>query len=139
MVDDNRVDGGVEPAETLVGDLDFFTVTITSAQTIATVATKGVAGVDAAGVPVDLPNFLLETMVQAISQKAQPVLLALASNKILNVAVEHSTLWIEAGATDPKAELLDDVITNTVLAVADAAGNVIYPGFAVTVAFAETI
>lgn len=137
VVDFNKVDGETQAAESLVGDLDFFTLTITSAQTIAT---GGEPGVDDLGVPLDLEQFLLDKMVEVISQKAQPVLLALGSNKILNVAVEHTALWTEnALQTDPKAESLDAALTAVVLAVADEAGNVQYPGFAVTIVFAATI
>lgn len=139
MANTNKVDGVSQPAETLVGDLDFFTVTVGGSGP-GTVRSDGSAGLDANGVPNDAEQFLFDKIIEAISQKAQPVLLTggQTGTTVINVAVEHTTLWTEAGATDGKAETLDTVITDVKNEVRDHAGNQQFASTTIVVAFFET-
>ena len=140
MADSNKVDGTANPAESLVGDLDFFTVTV-SGSGPGTYRSDGAAGIDTDGVPNDAEQFLFDKIIEAISQKAQPVLLTggTTGSTVINVAVEHTTVWTEAGATDAKAETLQTVITDVKNAVRDDAGNQQFLGTSIAVAFFETL
>lgn len=139
MADSNKVDGVSQPAESLVGDLDFFTVTIGGTNP-GTVRSDGEAGIDVDGVPNDAEQHLFDKIIEAIGQKAQPVLLTGGGTgtTVMNVAVEHTTVWTEAGATDAKAETLQDVITDVKNAVRDDAGNQQFVDSTIAVAFFET-
>lgn len=138
-LDRNKVDGTANPAETFNRPLDFFTLTVSGAG--ATWRSDGAAGLDDVGVPNDLEQYLFDKMIELISQKAQPIILTGGGtgSTVFNFVVEHPTLWSEAGATDPKAESLDTVITDGILALKDDADNVLYTNFALAVVFSTTL
>lgn len=137
-LDRNKVDGTANPAESFNRPLDFFTVTVTGGLTFRS---DGPAGLDDDGVPNDAEQYLFDKMVELISQKAQPIILTGGGtgSTVFNFVVEHPTLWTEAGATDPKAETLDTVLQDGILALADDADNQLYASFATTVAFSATL
>ena len=144
MADFNQVDGVVQPAETFSGDLDFFTITIGGSFTggdsnSATMVANGAAGVDSVGVPKSHPSMLLSLIVEVISQKGQPIILALSSSTVLNIVVEHSTMWTEAGASDSKAESLATAFQVVLDAFADDSGATQFNSVTTAVVFAETI
>lgn len=105
--EDLRRDGVSGPAETLVGDLDFFTV-----KTLVELQSDG--GID------DDPQQRFDLLIEAIGLRAQPVVLSSVSMRpaeageflgtnqtsgsepvyYFKFAVEHSTLWTESGNTD---------------------------------------
>ena len=96
-----KVDGTTQPAESLVGDLDFITITMPTVnysaegtdQTDAEFSVNGDPGLDVDGIPNDHSAKLTDLVVEVISQKAQPVIVALASVKIMNVVVEHTGIF----------------------------------------------
>lgn len=140
MADFNKVDGTSNPAESFSGDLDFITVTVGGSGP-GSVRSDGEAGVDEDGVPRDAEQHLFDKLVEAISQKAQPIILTggTTGTSVFNVIVEHSTLWTESGATDAKAESLDTVLEAVVADFADDAGNNVFSGTTIAVAFSETL
>lgn len=110
-----KVDGVSGPAETLVGNLDFFTIATTSA-----LASDGAIG--------DTDQALFDKFIETISMKAQPIILsAVTGGTTFKFAVEHTGMWSESGATDSKA-----VSLKTKLEELPGAGTV-------TVTFAETL
>ena len=106
-----------------------------------TFRSDGSAGLDDDGVPNDTEQYLYDKMIELISQKAQPIILTGGGtgSTVFNLVVEHPTLWTEAGATDPKAESLDDVLTDNIKLLADDADNLLYPTFAVVIAYSATL
>ena len=126
------------PGESFNRNLDFFTVTVTGG---ATFRSDGATGLDSDGVPNDAEQYLFNKMVELIEQKAQPIVLTggTTGSTVFNFIVEHPVLWTEAGATDLKAESLDDVLTNGILALEDDNDNQLYAGFGVTVAWSATL
>ena len=95
-----KVNGTSTAGEFFNRDLDFFTVSST-----AVLASDGAVG--------DAAQDLFDQHVEVISQKAQPIILTSVSGTgpyVFSFAVEHPGLWTEAGATDPKAESLKDVL-----------------------------
>lgn len=137
-LDRNKVDGTANPAESFNRDLDFFTVTVTGGLTFRS---DGAAGLDDAGVPNDAEQYLFDKMVELISQKAQPIVLTggTTGSTVFNFIVEHSKLWTEAGATDPKAESLDTVLQDGILALLDDSDAQLYATFATTVVHSATL
>ena len=137
-LDRNKVDGTANPAESFNRDLNFFTVTVTGGLTFRS---DGVAGLDDDGVPLDAEQYLFDKMVELISQKAQPIVLTggTTGSTVFNFIVEHPVLWTEAGATDPKAESLDTVLQDGILALEDDNDNQLYATFATTVVFSTTL
>ena len=140
MADFNKVDGLSQPAESFSGDLDFFTVTV-GGTTPGSVRSDGTPGIDDAGDPNDLEQHLFDKLVEAISQKAQPIILTggTTGTTVFNVVVEHSTVWTEAGATDNKAESLDTVLEAIVTNTKNDAGTAVFSGTTIAVVFAETL
>jgi len=141
MVDFNKVNGVARPGETLVGDLDFFTITV-SGGTVRSDGAAGVsAGVDLNGVPHDAESYLFTKIMEAVSSKTQPVILTggPTGTTVINMVAEHNTVWTEAGATDPKAESMATVINNVISALADVAGNPLYSGVSVAVTSTPTL
>lgn len=137
-LDRNKVDGTANPAESFNRPLDFFTFTVSGGPTWRT---DGAAGLNDDGTPVDAEQYLFDKMIELISQKAQPIVLTggTTGSTVFNMIVEHPTLWTEAGATDPKAESLDTVITDGILALSDDADNQLYTGFALAVVYSSTL
>lgn len=137
-LDRQKVDGTANPAESFNRPLDFFTVTVTGGLTYRS---DGAAGLDDAGVPNDAEQYMYDKMIELISQKAQPIILTggTTGSTVFNFVVEHPTIWTEAGATDPKAETLDTVLQDGILALLDDADNQLYTSFAVTIAYSSTL
>jgi len=137
-LDRNKVDGTANPAESFNRNLDFFTVTVTGGLTFRS---DGAAGLDDDGVPVDAEQYLFDKMIELVSQKAQPIVLTGGTTgaTVFNMIIEHSGLWTEAGATDPKAESLDTVLQDAILALSDDADNQLFATFATTVAHTNTL
>lgn len=110
-----KVDGVSGPAETLVGDLDFFTIATTGS-----LASDGAVG--------DTDQALFDKFVETISMKAQPIILsAVTGGNTFKFAVEHTGMWTESGATASNA-----VSLKTDLEALPSAGTV-------TVTFAEAL
>ena len=137
-LDRNKVDGTANPAESFNRPLDFFTVTVTGGLTFRT---DGAAGLDDDGVPNDAEQYLFDKMIELLSQKAQPIVLTggTTGTTVFNFIVEHPTLWTEAGATDPKAESLDTVLEDGILALEDDNDNQLFNGFLVSIAYSATL
>jgi len=137
-LDRNKVDGTANAAESFNRPLDFYTVTVTGGLTFRS---DGAAGLDDDGVPNDAEQYMYDKMVELISQKAQPIVLTGGGtgSTVFNFIVEHPTLWTEAGATDPKAESLDTILTDGIQALADDADNVLYASFDVTIGYSATL
>ena len=96
----DKVNGTSTAGEFFNRNLDFFTVSTT-----AVLASGGAVG--------DADQDLFDAFVEVISQKAQPIILTGVTGAgpyVFNFAVEHSVLWTEASATDPKAESLKDTL-----------------------------
>jgi len=140
MVDYNKVDGASGPAESFSGDLDFFTVTV-GGTSPGSVRSDGEPGVDSDGNANDEEQHLFDKLVEAISQKAQPVILTggTTGTTTFNVVVEHSTAWTEAGATDSKAESLETILQAVVADTTNGVGDALFDGTTVSVSFAETL
>ncbi len=140
MADFNKVDGASGPAESFVGDLDFITVTVGGSGP-GSIRSDGSPGIDTDGNPNDDEQHLFDKLVEAISQKAQPIILTggTTGTSAFNVVVEHSTLWTESGATDAKAESLDTVLEAIVTNTKNDAGTAVFSGTTISVAFAETL
>ena len=137
-LDRNKVDGTANPAESFNRPLDFFTVTVTGGLTFRS---DGAAGLDDDGVPNDAEQYLYDKMIELISQKAQPIVLTGGGtgSTVFNFIIEHPTLWTEAGATDPKAESLDTVLQDGILALEDDDDNQLFNTFATTIAYSATL
>ena len=140
MADFNKIDGASGPAESFSGDLDFFTINIGGSGP-GSVRSDGSPGIDTDGNPNDDEQHLFDKLVEAISQKAQPIILTGGGSNttVFNVVVEHSTLWTEAGATDGKAETLDTVLEAIITDTKNDAGTAVFSGTTISVTFAETL
>jgi len=140
MADFNKIDGASGPAESFSGDLDFITVTVGGSSPGA-IRSDGSPGIDENGDANDEQQHLFDKLVEAISQKAQPIILTGGGSgtSAFNVVVEHSTLWTESGATDAKAESLDTVLEAIVTDTKNDAGTPLFAGTTISVAFAETL
>jgi len=142
-LDRNKVDGTANPAESFGRNLDFFTVTVTGGLTFRADAPAGSAGLDDDGNPNNAEQYLFDKMIELISQKAQPIVLAVVGTgtgrTVFNFIVEHPTLWTESGNTDPKAETLDTVLQNGILALRNDADAQLYATFATTVAYSAVL
>lgn len=143
----DKVDGTTQPAETLVGNLDFITLTLDnvnfSAQvgpaTDAEFSVNGNPGLNfdpsdqtrALGEPLDHSQKLTDMVIELISQRAQPVVLQISTVKIMNLVIEHTGVWTEAKL---KADIED-----AVQRFADIAGGLHFELVTVTVNIAATI
>lgn len=141
-LDRNKVDGTANPAESFNRDLDFFTVEVTGGLKFRV---DGAAGLDDDGVPVDAQQYLFDKMIELISQKAQPIVLSVVGSGvdrvIFNFIIEHHGLWTEAlpAGPDPKAETLDTVLQEGILALEDDNDNQLYGSFATTVTYSSIL
>lgn len=145
-LDRNKVDGTANAAESFNRPLEFFTVTVEGGLKFRADGPQDPRQpvLDDDGVPNDTQQYLFDKMIELISQKAQPIVLSVvgsgADRTVFNFIVEHPTLWKENPAvTDPKAEFLDDVLQDGILALSDDADNQLYASFATTIAFAATL
>ena len=140
MADFNKVDGASGPAESFSGDLDFITVTVGGTGP-GSVRTDGSPGIDEDGNPNDAEQHLFDKLVEAISQKAQPIVLTggTTGTTVFNAIVEHNTIWTESGATDEKAESLDTVLEAIVTNTKNDAGTAVFAGTTIDVAIAATL
>lgn len=140
----DKVDGTTQQAETLVGNLDFITITIGSVNfsadagpaTPAEFSVNGNPGLISdpllnVGEPFDHSQKLTDMVIEVISQKAQPVVLQVSTVKIMNLVIEHTGVWT---AADLKAD-----IEAAADAFADNAGDAHFELVTVTVNVAATI
>lgn len=108
----SKVNGTTVSAESLSGDLDFFTV-----QTLVQISSTGAI--------TDAPQIRFDKLVEKIQLRAQPVVLSAVATRTaaaseflgtnltsggetvyyFKFAVEHSDVWTESGNSDTKSGL----------------------------------
>ncbi len=121
MADFNKVDGQSGPAETFSGDLEFVTITVGT----LTVRSDGTPGIDSAGVPNDLQQFLFDKIVEVVNQVAQPIVLTggTTGETVINMIVEHNSVWSESPNTTTGPSLAADLLAMSDAFADDAGGG----------------
>ena len=136
-LDSHKVDGNATTAESFNRNLDFYTVTVTGGLTFR--ADGQSPALDSAGDPVNAEQYLFNKMIEVISLKAQPILLAITGGTgtgrtVFTFVTEHGQLWSESGNTD--AESLDTVLQTAILALTNDADTQLFASFATTITYA---
>jgi len=138
-LDNQDVNSTANPAESFNRNLDFFTITVSG----GTWRSDGVGGVDGENksAPNDAEQYLFDLIIEGISQKTQPVVLTGGGtgSTVLNFISEHTALWTEAGATDPKAETLKTVLDDMIAAASDDDDSQLFAGVSVAIAYSATL
>lgn len=141
-LDLQKVDGTATNASSFNRDLDHYTVTVTGGETFR--ADGQSPALDAAGDPVNKEQYLFNKMVEVVSLKAQPILLAITGGlgtgrTVFTFVTEHSQLWSESGNT--AAESLNTVLEAEILALANDADTQIFSTgpFAVTITYSALV
>jgi hypothetical protein len=140
-LDRNKVDGIASPAQSFNRSLDFYTVTTSGAggngnNTWRSDLGAGGSGLDDAGDPNNLEQYLFDKMVEIISQTAQPIILTGGGtgSNVFSFVVEHPAVWIESDLATT-GESLSTQLQTAIRALTDDADAVLYASdFAAAVA-----
>lgn len=139
-LDQHKVDGSATQASSFNRDLDHYTVTVTGGLTFR--ADGQSPALDSVGDPIDDEQYLFNKMIEVVSLKAQPILLAITGGTgtgrtVFTFVTEHSQLWQESGNT--AAELLDTVLTTEINLLTNDADVVLFNTFAVTITYSAFV